>query len=124
MDLVIFAPRWLVGENTFKQPFYHRNCMSEYLGNICNDHDAKVKGFHPGSSSLYSCMTPHGPDTKSYEGFVTSEQKTFKIAEGNYTFMFESGYLLKTTKWALHTLPVDDHSKVWEGLTEIRYESK
>lgn len=35
MDFVIFPPRWLVAEHTFKPPYYHRNCMTEFMGNIC-----------------------------------------------------------------------------------------
>ena len=72
------------------------------MGNICGNYDAKGEGFGPGCSSLHSCMTPHGPDAESYEKFVNSEQKPFKIAEGNYSFMFESGYLFKTTKYAMN----------------------
>ena len=59
-DFVIFPPRWLVGEHTFRPPYYHRNTMSEYMGNIYGVYDAKEKGFSPGCSSLHSCMTPHG----------------------------------------------------------------
>lgn len=37
--------------------------------------------------------------------------------------MFESGYLLKTTKWALQDLPIDDdYYKDWLKLAEIKYE--
>lgn len=53
--------------------------MSEYMGNICGEYDAKGKGFGPGCSSLHSSMTPHGPDAGSYENFVKSEQKPYKI---------------------------------------------
>jgi homogentisate 1,2-dioxygenase len=27
-DFVIFPPRWLVAEHTFRPPYFHRNCMS------------------------------------------------------------------------------------------------
>ena len=30
VDFVIFPPRWMVAENTFRPPWFHRNCMSEY----------------------------------------------------------------------------------------------
>jgi DNA-binding transcriptional regulator YhcF (GntR family) len=30
-DFVVFAPRWLVGEDTFRPPWYHRNVMSEFM---------------------------------------------------------------------------------------------
>lgn len=66
LDFVIFPTRWLVADNTFKPPYYHRNCMSEYMGNICGQYDAKGDAFGPGCSSLHSCMTPHGPDADSY----------------------------------------------------------
>lgn len=33
-DFVIFPPRWTVQEFTFRPPYYHRNCMSEYMGLI------------------------------------------------------------------------------------------
>ena len=128
LDFVVFPPRWLVAENTFKPPYYHRNCMSEFMINITGIYDAKgagFAGFAPGCSSLHSCMTPHGPDSESYEGFVKSEQKPYKISEENYSFMFESGYLMKTTKWAINEfLAVDeDYHKCWENLAKIKYEA-
>ena len=33
-DFAIFPPRWMVAEHTFRPPYYHRNVMSEYMGNI------------------------------------------------------------------------------------------
>ena len=32
IDFVIFPPRWLVGENTFRPPWYHRNVMTRVHG--------------------------------------------------------------------------------------------
>lgn len=60
-DFVIFPPRWLVQEHTFRPPYYHRNTMSEFMGNIQGTYDAK-KSFSAGSSSLHSAMAGHGPD--------------------------------------------------------------
>lgn len=31
-DFVIFPPRWSVATNTFRPPYFHRNCMSEFMG--------------------------------------------------------------------------------------------
>jgi homogentisate 1,2-dioxygenase len=126
LDFVVFPPRWLVAENTFKPPYYHRNCMSEFMGNICGAYDAKGKGFAPGCSSLHSTMTPHGPDAESYENFVRSEQKPYKVPDDNYAFMFESGHMLKTTKWAMNEfLTVDeDYAESWSKLSEIKYEKE
>lgn len=66
LDFVVFPPRWLVQEHTFKPPYFHRNCMSEFMGNIQGTYDAKEVGFDAGCSSLHSTMTPHGPDTDTY----------------------------------------------------------
>lgn len=66
-DFVIFPERWMVQENTFRPPYYHRNTMSEYMGNIVGVYDAKEEGFYPGCSSLHLTMTPHGPDAEAYE---------------------------------------------------------
>jgi homogentisate 1,2-dioxygenase len=32
VDFVIFPPRWLVAENTFRPPWFHRNAMTEFMG--------------------------------------------------------------------------------------------
>ena len=74
-DFAIFPPRWMVSEKTFRPPYYHRNGMSEYMGNIQGDYDAKLKGFVPGSSSLHSHMSPHGPETKVFEAVYTYYKK-------------------------------------------------
>ena len=97
--------------------------MTEFMGNIAGEYDAKGKGFGPGCSSLHSTMTPHGPDAESYEKFVQSEQKPFKIVEGNYSFMFESGYMLKTTSFAMDDfLEVQkDYYKCWEDLGKVKF---
>jgi homogentisate 1,2-dioxygenase len=31
-DFVIFPPRWLVAEHTFRPPWFHRNYMNEFMG--------------------------------------------------------------------------------------------
>ena len=40
VDFVIFPPRWMVTEKTFRPPWYHRNIMSEYMGLIEGVYDA------------------------------------------------------------------------------------
>lgn len=81
-DFVIFPPRWSVQENTFRPPYYHRNCMSEFMGLILGRYEAKEGGFYPGGASLHSSMTPHGPDHKCFEGASNADLKTEKIATG------------------------------------------
>jgi|TARA_B110000503_G_scaffold143702_1_gene247253 homogentisate 1,2-dioxygenase len=101
LDFVIFAPRWLVAENTFRPPWYHRNVMSEYMGLISGVYDGKTGGgFTPGASSLHHCMVPHGPDEETYQRASTLELKAEKVGNG-LAFMFESRYLIKPTKSGL-----------------------
>jgi homogentisate 1,2-dioxygenase len=72
-DFVIFPPRWLVAENTFRPPWYHRNLMSEFMGLVYGQYDAKPEGFKPGGASLHNCMVPHGPDTEAFEKASTAD---------------------------------------------------
>ena len=51
-DFVIFPPRWMVAEDTFRPPWFHRNVMSEAMGLIYGAYDAKAEGFQPGGLSL------------------------------------------------------------------------
>ena len=62
IDFVLFRERWMVAEDTFRPPWYHKNVMSELMGNIYGHYDAKPKGFVPGGMSLHNMMLPHGPD--------------------------------------------------------------
>ncbi len=67
LDFVIFPPRWLAMEHTFRPPYYHRNTMSEFMGNLAGTYDAKEKGFVPGAASLHSAMAGHGPEAEVFE---------------------------------------------------------
>ena len=75
LDFVIFPPRWLVAENTFRPPYYHRNTMSEFMGNIKGTYDAKEKGFIQGASSLHSTMSGHGPESEVFKKASEAELK-------------------------------------------------
>ena len=89
-DFVIFPPRWLVAEDTFRPPWYHRNIMSEFMGLISGNYDAKTGGgFQPAGASLHNVMSAHGPDMSAFEGASNAELKPQKIGEGSMAFMFE-----------------------------------
>ncbi|KAK3332253.1 homogentisate 1,2-dioxygenase [Cercophora scortea] len=103
-DFVIFPPRWLVAESTFRPPWYHRNTMSEFMGLIAGDYDAKkagAGGFVPGGASLHNVMSGHGPDAASYEGARNAELKPAKVGVGSCAFMFESCLMVGVTEWGL-----------------------
>ena len=116
-DFVIFPPRWLVAEGTFRPPYYHRNTMSEFMGNISGTYDAKEAGFGPGCSSLHSTMTPHGPEAEVFEKSSNAELKPVKL-DNTLAFMFETCLLFRIYKKALgECMDMDeDYWKCWQGL--------
>lgn len=116
IDFVIFGDRWLVGENTFRPPWYHRNIMSEFMGLIYGQYDAKEEGFLPGGMSLHNMMLPHGPDLDAFEKASQGEQVPQKLS-GTMAFMFETRLPQFLTEYAatLETLQ-DDYLNCWAGL--------
>lgn len=118
LDFVIFPPRWMVHEHTFRPPYYHRNLMSEYMGLIYGEYEAKKEGFQPGGGSLHSCMTPHGPDAATFESASTAELVPVKL-ENTLAFMFESTYLFKMSKEAMNPDLIDsNYYKCWADLKD------
>jgi homogentisate 1,2-dioxygenase len=117
LDFVIFPPRWMVAEKTFRPPYFHRNVMSEWMGLIFGAYDAKAEGFLPGGASLHNCMTGHGPDNSVYEAAARAELKPEKIDQ-TLAFMWESRYAWIPTQWAVKTsgLLQKDYQNCWETL--------
>jgi homogentisate 1,2-dioxygenase len=116
-DFVIFAPRWLVGENTFRPPWFHRNVMSEYMGLVTGSYDAKAEGFTPGGGSLHNTFASHGPDADTYARASTVELTPQKL-DGTLAFMFESRWTILPTRQAMvasHRQP--DYDAVWSELS-------
>ncbi len=120
LDFVIFPPRWMVAEGTFRPPYYHRNIMSEFMGNIAGAYDAKEKGFGVGQSSLHSIMSAHGPDAQGFEKATKAKLEPVRYPYENLAFMFESSLMLKTTEWALEGyLGADpEYYQCWQALKE------
>ncbi|QPC44130.1 homogentisate 1,2-dioxygenase [Kaustia mangrovi] len=116
VDFVIFPPRWLVAEHTFRPPWYHRNIMSEFMGLIYGRYDAKEEGFVPGGMSLHNMMLPHGPDTMAFGKASTEALKPVKL-DDTMAFMFETRFPQQLTRFAaeLETLQ-DDYTDCWAGL--------
>jgi homogentisate 1,2-dioxygenase len=113
-DFVIFPPRWMVAEHTFRPPWFHRNIMSEFMGLITGAYDAKADGFAPGGASLHNCMNGHGPDKASYEAAIAADLKPHKI-DGTMAFMFESRLPLIPTMWSMETpLLQYDYDHCWD----------
>jgi homogentisate 1,2-dioxygenase len=99
-DFVIFPPRWMVAEDTFRPPWFHRNVMSEAMGLIHGEYDAKAEGFVPGGASLHNCMSAHGPDAETFERASAVELKP-QYLDDTLAFMFETRFVLRPTKFAI-----------------------
>ncbi|MEH3159437.1 MAG: homogentisate 1,2-dioxygenase [Sphingomonas taxi] len=110
-DFVIFPPRWMVAEGTFRPPWFHRNVMSEAMGLITGAYDAKAEGFAPGGLSLHNLMAGHGPDLASWQGASAADLKPHKI-EGTMAFMLESCWPYRPTRHALEHSQLD-YDAVW-----------
>ncbi|XP_053561776.1 homogentisate 1,2-dioxygenase [Bombina bombina] len=117
-DFVIFPPRWGVADHTFRPPYYHRNCMSEFMGLIKGRYEAKEEGFQPGGGSLHSVMTPHGPDVDCFEKAINAKLEPERVADGTMAFMFESSLSMSVTRWGLQTCNRLDKNyyQCWESL--------
>jgi homogentisate 1,2-dioxygenase len=116
VDFVIFPPRWMVAENTFRPPWFHRNLMNEFMGLIEGAYDAKAEGFMPGGVSLHNCMSAHGPDNATAEKAMAADLKPHKI-ERTMAFMFETGKVLRPSRHALECPQLQsDYDACWEGI--------
>ncbi len=116
IDFVIFPPRWMVAEHSFRPPWFHRNIMSEFMGLIRGSYDAK-DSFSAGCSSLHNQMAAHGPDKISYEKAVAADLKPHKI-DNTMAFMFESRMVIRPTRFAMETpLLQSDYDACWAGFT-------
>jgi len=116
VDFVIFPPRWVVAERTFRPAYFHRNVMSEFMGLIAGEYDAKAEGFVPGGASLHNCMSPHGPDAATFERASEADLEPQFLGD-TLAFMFESRYVIRPTRFAIESPALQlDYERCWQGL--------
>jgi homogentisate 1,2-dioxygenase len=117
IDFVVFPPRWLSMEDTFRPPWFHRNVASEFMGLITGVYDAKANGFVPGGSSLHNCMSGHGPDAATFEKASAADTTVPHRVGETMAFMFETRAVLKPTRQALSTPRLQrNYAQCWQGL--------
>jgi homogentisate 1,2-dioxygenase len=117
-DFVIFPPRWMVAEDTFRPPWYHRNLMSEFMGLVHGQYDAKPEGFKPGGASLHNCHVPHGPDAEAFGKASQAALAPHKL-DHTLAFMFESRWRFVPSHWAMNSGALDgDYARCWSGLAD------
>jgi homogentisate 1,2-dioxygenase len=117
-DFVIFPPRWMVAEDTFRPPWFHRNVMSEAMGLIYGAYDAKADGFAPGGLSLHNLMSGHGPDLDSWKKASAADLKPAKI-ENTLAFMVETCWPYRPTQFALDRSQ-PDYDSAWAGFPKAK----
>jgi homogentisate 1,2-dioxygenase len=118
IDFVVFPPRWLAMQDTFRPPWFHRNVANEFMGLIHGLYDAKSEGFVPGGASLHNCMSGHGPDAATFEKASVADTSVPVHITDTMAFMFESRSFLKATRNALKGTPAlqGDYMSHWLGL--------
>lgn len=117
IDFVIFPPRWLAMENSFRPPWFHRNIASEFMGLITGAYDAKAEGFVPGGASLHNCMSGHGPDADTFEKASNADTSKPHKVDATMAFMFETPAVIRPTRYALQTRQLqDNYYTCWQGL--------
>lgn len=119
IDFVIFPPRILAMEHTFRPPWFHRNIASEFMGLIAGVYDAKAEGFLPGGASLHNCMSGHGPDAETFERATRIDTAQPQYIRDTMAFMFETRTVIRPTRFALETpLLQTDYYRCWQGLSK------
>ncbi len=119
IDFVIFPPRWLVQEDTFRPPWFHRNIASEFMGLIHGVYDAKEEGFLPGGASLHNCMSGHGPDAETFAKATAADTTRPQRVGDTMAFMFETRAVIRPTRHALETAELQhDYYRCWQGLAK------
>lgn len=117
VDFIIFAPRILAMQDTFRPPWFHRNLASEFMGLVHGSYDAKADGFIPGGASLHNSMSGHGPDATTFERASLADLSRPDVITDTMAFMFETRHVLRPTR---HALESDDRQQAyfrcWQGL--------
>jgi homogentisate 1,2-dioxygenase len=119
IDFVIFPPRWLSMEHTFRPPWYHRNIASEFMGLIHGRYDAKAEGFLPGGASLHNCMSGHGPDAATFESASRADTHQPDYVVDTMAFMFETRNVIRPSQLAMESATFQaDYHDCWRVLNK------
>jgi len=117
LDFVIFPPRWLAMQDSFRPPWFHRNIASEFMGLIHGAYDAKAEGFVPGGASLHNGMIGHGPDAETFAKASAADTRTPQYVADTMAFMFETPEVIRPTRHALESAQLQPgYAQCWQGL--------
>jgi len=117
IDFVVFPPRILAMQHTFRPPWFHRNVASEFMGLIHGAYDAKAEGFLPGGASLHNCMSGHGPDAQTFERATNADLSKPDYITDTMAFMFETRCIIRPSRYALESSELQaEYFHCWQGL--------
>lgn len=117
LDFVVFPPRWLVAQDTFRPPWFHRNVASEFMGLVTGVYDAKAEGFAPGGASLHNCMSGHGPDAATFDKASNADLSKPDVIKDTMAFMFETRAVIRPAQQAMDAAHRQrDYQDCWAGL--------
>ena len=117
LDFVIFPPRILAMQDTFRPPWFHRNIASEFMGLIQGSYDAKLNGFAPGGASLHNMLGAHGPDAAIFEKASSVDTAVPEYVTDTMAFMFETRLPIRPTRAAMDSPYLQkDYFECWQGL--------
>jgi homogentisate 1,2-dioxygenase len=117
IDFVIFPPRILAAQYTFRPPWFHRNIASEFMGLVHGAYDAKADGFSPGGASLHNCMSGHGPDAETFDKASNADTSKPHYIADTMAFMFETRTIIRPTQQALDSPALQrNYFECWQGI--------
>ena len=117
IDFVVFPPRILAMQHTFRPPWFHRNVASEFMGLIHGAYDAKAEGFLPGGASLHNCMSGHLPDAQTFERAAGADLSKPDYIKDTMAFMFETRCIIRPSRHALESSQLQaEYFHCWQGL--------
>ncbi|CAJ1407946.1 unnamed protein product [Effrenium voratum] len=122
VDFVIFPPRWLPAEGTFRPPWFHRNCMSEFMGLLTGTYDAKPDSFLPGAASIHNRYVPHGPDAAAVKKGTELDGMQPERYSGTLAFMWETRLVWHPSRYALASLSEEGYPSAWQSV-EKRFDA-
>ena len=108
----------MVAEHTFRPPWFHRNVMSEFMGLVHGEYDAKAEGFVPGGASLHNCMSGHGPDAADVrEGEPRRHDSSPTSSATRWRSCSSRARVWRPTRQAIESAELqDDYFRCWQGL--------
>ena len=118
IDFVIFPPRILAMEHTFRPPWFHRNVASEFMGLIHGVYDAKAEGFVPGRREPAQLhVGPRSGRGHVRQGVAPPTCRSRTRIKDTMAFMFESRRVIRPTRFALESAQLQaEYYRCWQGL--------